>query len=116
MNTEELAAAKVQTKEEEDLRVWRALALSFPSLPRVACESPESLARWGLAQEDGEANIPGQAGPSVVFLLWVWRSPWPGCPPLQCDPPMFDLHGAVTEWDELHRQVFAAWARDPIFF
>jgi len=116
VNTEELEAAKAQTKEEEKLRVWRAHALSFPSLPQQACQSPETLAAWALAQEDESQDVPGQAGPSVVFMLWIWRGPWPGQEPLQCEPALFDLHAALTEWDARHRQTFAAWAADPIFF
>jgi hypothetical protein len=83
-----------------------ALALSFPSLRQadgLAPWEPERFAQWMRSGAPGHgAKCAGQ------FVLGVWNpsTRWKG-------GGRFDLHEALTIWDEDHRTAFLAWARAP---
>lgn len=84
-----------------DIRIMR-LAKSFPSLreaPGVQPWQPQVVARWT------HGPIPSLGGIFAArFLLSWWGY-------VAIEP--FDLHAALSVWDDEHRQAFQNWVMAP---
>jgi hypothetical protein len=81
------------------------LAEKLPSLKKALGLNPfneRELDAWGASFPRGTIERC-----SVQFVLYV-------CDPFKsrlCDP--FNLTAALITWDDEHRDVFAAWVKDP---
>lgn len=83
------------------------LALSFPELSRRAAHAVLPfdalvLNKWA------RSGAPGHGGLCAArFVLSVWdpRQKW--------SSGKFDLHEALSIWDEGHQKAFVTWARSP---
>ena len=96
-----------------------ALALSFPSLRRAI---PTRLFRPWDAIRFAQYCVPMSGGEkeAALFVLSVWNSSddWSEFG-LACAPEgepnrgRFDMHRALSRWDDEHMRAFAAWVGAP---
>lgn len=87
----------------------------FPTLQRTPMAlfepwDPEGFAECWVAGSGGEKD-------AALFVLSVWNtstdwSQW-GLTRGGERGGFFDLHRALGNWDEKHREAFLAWAREP---
>lgn len=91
------------------------LVESFPTLQRTPVTlflpwDPERFAEYWTTGSGGEKD-------AALFVLYVWNphtdwSQW-GLSRGGERAGYFDLHRALSNWDEGHRAAFVAWAKDP---
>ena len=96
-----------------------ALAMSFPSLRRCL---PTRLFRPWDAIRFAQYCVPMSSGEkeAALLVLSVWNSSddWSefglACAP-EDDPNRgrFDMHRALSRWDDGHMRAFAAWVAEP---
>jgi hypothetical protein len=92
------------------------LASRFPTLQRTPRElfapwQPERFAEFWVGGSGGEKD-------AALFVLSVWNpstdwNEWVGLTRGGERGGIFDMHRALGNWDEKHREAFVAWARRP---
>ena len=101
------------------LQQLEALALSFPSLRRAI---PTRLFRPWDAIRFAQYCVPMSSGEkeAALFVLSVWNSSddWSefglACAPGEdANRGRFDMHRALSRWDDEHMRAFAAWVAAP---
>lgn len=65
---------------------------------------PKKFDKWAVKQRFGSG-----ATCCAQFVLFLWN------PERKNQIGQFDLYRAMGTWDQFHRDVFLAWARDPFF-
>ncbi len=91
---------------ETELRTLKLCQL-FPCLARTTpirqgLWDPNDLDAWAVKASAGEKH-------AARFVLTVWNQyeDW------QCGK--FNVFDAVVSWDDMHREAFLVWVRDPWF-
>ncbi len=90
---------------QQRMKAMTDLARSFPGLQRALGIEP-----WDAAKLDIWACCPApnnQARHTARFVLSVWNHQFEW----RCG--WFDIHLALSKWDDKHRKAFADWAVKP---